>query len=530
MSQQINGKGLAFAPAGAKAVCIGHRGKTMKKIHFLDTTLRDGEQAPGYSMNLTEKLEIAKQLERLGVDVIEAGFAITSPGDFEAVDRVAREIKNCGVCSLARAVQKDIDAAYEALKHAVKPRIHVFIATSPVHMEHKLRMSPDEVFEQAAAMVAYTSSLCPEVEFTAEDAFRTELPFLVRMLEGAVRAGATILNLPDTVGYSEPKEVEERIGYLLQNVKGIEKCELSIHCHDDLGVGVANSLAALRAGATQVEATVNGIGERAGNAALEEIAMAIATRPDIYRAEMNINTREIYHTSHLVQSVTGLQIPVNKAIVGANAFTHEAGIHQHGVMAERSTYEIMRPEMIGIPVSSGMVLGKHSGRHAFVQRLEELGYRLEGAELDKVFERFKKLADKKRKVLDRDIEALVGSGKEESIGRYGLENFHISIASGAPSSASISLSADGDTYARTAQGTGPIDAAFTAVNSIIGRELELVNYSLNSVTEGEDALGEAVVKLSHNGKSAVGRGVSTDVIEASIRAYVAGVNRLLENE
>jgi 2-isopropylmalate synthase len=498
-------------------------------IKIFDTTLRDGEQSPGCSMNLQEKLEIAKQLEKLKVDVIEAGFPIASPGDLEAVIAISKEIKDSAVCGLARALPKDIDAAYEGIKNAVAPRIHTFIATSPVHMQYKLRMTPEQVIENAATMVAYAKKYVSDVEFSAEDACRSEPEFLVKVIQAAIDSGATVINIPDTVGYITPTEIYDLITYIKNNTRGIEKVELSVHCHNDLGMAVANSLSAVRAGATQVECTINGIGERAGNASLEEVVMAIATRGTFLNAKTGINTQQIYKASRLLSSITGIQMPPNKAIVGSNAFAHESGIHQHGVLAERTTYEIMTPESVGIPKNL-MVLGKHSGRHAFKTRLHELGYELSQEELDQAFKMFKNLADKKKVITDRDIEAIVG-GHSVSVksGYYQLDNFVINSSNTISSTALISLFAGEEKIENVARGFGPIDSAFNAINLIVGKEFKLVDYSLRSVTEGKDALGEAIVKLRNGGNIVTGRGVSTDIIEASIKAYINGVNKLLAN-
>ena len=396
------------------------------RIKIFDTTLRDGEQSPGCSMNLREKLEVAAQLEKLKVDVIEAGFAIASPGDFESVSEVAKLVKNATVASLSRATEKDIDAAYNAVKHAVSPRIHTFLATSPIHMQYKLKMSEDEVVERAAAAVAYAKKLCSDIEFSAEDALRSDKAFLARVFSAVIAAGATVLNVPDTVGYSTPEEMADYITYLKNNIDGIEKAEISVHCHNDLGLAVANTLASVKAGATQIECTINGIGERAGNASLEEAVMNLNTRKAYYGgAYCNIDLKQIYRASKLVQTITGVPVAPSKAIVGDNAFAHEAGIHQHGVLENRSTYEIMTPQDIGIPQNK-MVLGKHSGRHAFDDRLVELGYTLNKEELDEAFARFKLLADKKKVISDGDLEALIAMKLDEkTIAHYKLDSFVI---------------------------------------------------------------------------------------------------------
>ncbi len=496
----------------------------MKNIKIFDTTLRDGEQSPGCSMNLSEKLEVARQLELLKVDVIEAGFAIASPMDFESVKEIAKTVKDATVASLARAVTKDIDSAYQAVKYANRPLIHTFIATSPIHMEYKLKMSPQQVLDQIAKMVKYARSLCPNVEFSAEDAMRSDKDFLAKAIEIAIDNGASVVNIPDTVGYRMPQEVMEYIEYIRQNVSNIEGADISVHCHNDLGLAVANSLAAVKAGATQVECTVNGIGERAGNASLEEIVMGINTRADYYASGTNIDTKQIYRTAKLVSSITGVAIPPNKAITGMNAFSHESGIHQHGMLANKQTYEIMTPSSIGIP-DQQMVLGKHSGRHAFEDRLKTLGYDLDANELSTVFEQFKILADKKKVVSDRDIVALLNNKVREESQTYTLERFVINSGNTITATAIITVNNGKESIEEVALGDGPIDAAFKAINKIVGNEFTLDDYIIHAVTEGEDALGEAVVKLSLSGVQNTGRAISTDIVEASIKAYLSGVNK-----
>lgn len=498
----------------------------MKRIKIFDTTLRDGEQAPGFSMDLPEKLEVARQLERLRVDVIEAGFAIASPGDLEAIQRIAREIKEVSVCSLARSLPKDIDAAYEAVRHAVAPRIHVFLATSPIHMRHKLRMTPEQVLEQVANMTAYAAKRCPDVQFSAEDATRSDWDFLVRVFEAAIANGATTLNVPDTVGYSHPEEMKSLIAYLFQHTKGIENVTVATHCHNDLGLATANSLAAVSGGATQIECTLNGIGERAGNASLEEVVMALSVRRDVFPVTTQVDTTQIYRASRLLQSVSGVTVPPNKAIVGANAFAHESGIHQHGVMNERTTYEIMAPVSVGIPQNK-MVLGKHSGRHAFEERLNALGFDLSGDELQSAFERFKVLADKKKVIQDGDLEAIVESRENALPGQIALSGFVINAGNTIDGTAIIKLRREEDIVQQVAIGDGPVDAAFKAINQIVGHEFQLESYQLGAVTEGGDAMGECVLRLALDGRSVTGRGLSTDIIEATIKAYVHAVNKLL---
>lgn len=500
----------------------------MRKIKIFDTTLRDGEQAPGCSMHLKEKIEIATALERMKVDVIEAGFAVISNGDFESVKAIAEAVKESTVASLARAVKKDIDAAYQAVRGAASPRIHTFIATSPIHMEYKLKMSPEKVLSTITDMVAYAKKYIGDIEFSAEDAMRSELPFLVKAVTAAIRAGATVINIPDTVGYATPREMFDTIDYLKKNVENIDKATISVHCHNDLGLAVANSLAAVEAGADQVECTINGLGERAGNAALEEVVMAIRTRKALYGGDTGIKTNEIYRTSKLVYNTLGLYAPINKAIVGANAFAHEAGIHQHGVLQNRATYEIMSPDDIGLP-SNAMVFGKHSGKHAIQARLEELGHKLTAEQMEEFFESFKNLADKKKRINDADLEALLGHNIESYAEKeYKLDRFTVNSGNYVTSSAVIRLSYDDQLIEKVAIGDGPINAAFSAVDKIVkAPEHSLEDYSIHSITEGGDALGEVVVRLRSGDRAVTGRGLSTDIIEASIKAYVNGINKLL---
>ncbi len=495
------------------------------QIKVFDTTLRDGEQSPGCSMNLQEKIEMAKQLERLGVDVIEAGFAVASPEDFESVRTIAETVKNCTVASLARAVKGDIERAYEAVKVAAKPRIHTFIATSDIHMQYKLKMTPDEVVDRVTEMVSYAKSLCEDVEFSAEDASRSNREFLVRVFNAAITSGATVLNIPDTVGYATPDEMYELVSYIKSHIITPEKVDLSVHCHNDLGLGVACTLASIKAGATQVECTVNGIGERAGNASLEEIVMNLHTRSDLYNSYTNIDTKQIYRSSKLLSTITGVPIPPNKPIIGANAFAHESGIHQHGVLNNPTTYEIMSPESIGIPQNK-MVLGKHSGKHAFEDRLVTLGYTLTPEEIAEAFTRFKELADKKKTVTDRDIEALVGNAHIDVPQSIIYLNYHVQTGNTISAVAAVKLSIDGEEKESSAMGGGPIDACFKAIDSLADSRLTLDNYTIQSVTEGEDALGEVIVKMKRDDGSIVtGRGLSTDIIEASIKAYLSALNK-----
>ena len=500
----------------------------MPQIRIFDTTLRDGEQAPGCSMDLAEKIEIAQALERMKVDVIEAGFAIASQGDFDSVQAIARTLKNCTVASLARATEKDIDAAWNAVKDAKIPLIHTFLATSPTHMQYKLKMSEQEVLEAIAKMVAYARNLCPQVEFSAEDAMRSDPAFLVRAVDAAIRAGAMVINIPDTVGYATPEEMAAMIRHLRANVENIDTVTLSVHCHNDLGLAVANSLAAIAAGAGQVEGTINGIGERAGNAALEELAMAMHTRPDLYPVTCGLDTTRIAPVSRLVYSILGVGAPMNKAIVGQNAFAHEAGIHQHGVMANRATYEIMTPESIGL-LQNTMVLGKHSGRHAVEERLSALGHTLEKSELDQLFKRFKELCDRKKVISDSDLEALAMHRRSDASAGVGykLERFTVNSGNYVTSNAVVSLLRNGERSEEVAIGDGPIDAAFNAVDKLIQAPAHsLEDYAIQTISEGKDAQGEAIVKIRCGDRVVTGRGLSTDVMEASIIAYINGMNKL----
>jgi 2-isopropylmalate synthase len=497
-----------------------------RSIKIFDTTLRDGEQSPGCSMNLKEKLEVARQLDRLNVDIIEAGFAISSPGDFESVKAVAQTVKNCKVASLARCLEKDIDAAYNAVKPASSPLVHIFLSTSPLHMEYKLKMKPEAVYEQCIAMVKYTKKLLNDVEFSAEDATRTDREFLARVVEGVINAGATVVNIPDTVGYATPQEMYDLIAYLKNTVPNIDKADISVHCHNDLGMAVANSLAAVSAGANQVECTINGLGERAGNAALEEIVMAINTRKQAIGVNCNIDTKQIYRASKLVYSIIGMTPPLNKPLVGVNAFAHESGIHQHGVMANTLTYEIMSPESIGLSKNK-MVLGKHSGRHAFEQRLQELGYNLSPDDINVLFEQFKVLCDKKKTVTDGDLEVLADNVLALE-GAYKLDKFITFTGNNVNPTCDISLIRGGNMERETAVGDGPIEAAYNAIDKIIPIEgYVLDDFKIQSVLEGGDAIGEVTAKLKYNGRTMTGKGVSTDIIEASILAYISAVNKLV---
>jgi len=498
-----------------------------RRIYIFDTTLRDGEQSPGVSLNAGEKLQIARQLARLGVDVIEAGFPVASPGDFEAVRAIAREVRGVTIAGLARTSFDDIDRAWEALKDAEQPRIHTFIATSDIHLRHKLRMSAEQVLEAAVAAVKRAKGYVSDVEFSAEDASRSELDFLCRVLEAVIAAGATVINIPDTVGYAVPDEFARFIREIRNRVAGIEKVILSVHCHNDLGLAVANSLAAVAAGAEQVEGAINGIGERAGNVSLEEVIMALYTRRDQYDCTTGVRTEEIYRTSRLVSSLTGMPIQPNKAIVGKNAFAHEAGIHQDGVLKERTTYEIMNPKMVGISHSS-LVLGKHSGRHAFRDRLAELGYALSDEELDNAFQRFKNLADKKKEITDADLEAIVDDELRPVPVTYALEYLHISSGTTVVPTATVGLKKGDELREEAACGNGPVDAICRAVDKVTGVPCTLISWGINAVTSGKDAIGEVTLKITENGgRPYIGRGISTDILEASAKAYVNAVNKLL---
>ena len=499
-------------------------------VYIFDTTLRDGEQAPGYSMNLEEKIRMAKQLEALGVDIIEAGFAISSPGDFESVEAISKAVKTVTVASLARALKKDIDAAYNAVKGAESPRIHVFLATSDLHLQYKLKMTRDEAFERISESVKYARSLCPNIEFSLEDATRTDLDYMCRVVEEAIKCGATTINLPDTVGYASPSDITEMVSTVRNRVPNIDKAVISMHCHDDLGLAVANSLAGVRAGARQIECTLCGIGERAGNAPLEEAVMAMRTRPDIYPYETQIRSEELFRSARLLSTITGVKIFPSKAIVGDNAFAHESGIHQHGMMANSKTYEILTPESVGV-VKTSYVLGKHSGQHAFRKKLEDLGFILPENEVAELFASFKNLCDRKKNISDRDIIALVESTEHDSEKKvWSLVSYVVNSGNKMTSTACISLQKEGKVYEGIASGTGPVYAALRAVEKIIRHPFSLEDYQLQAVTEHRDALGEALVKISDGENVYRGRGVSTDVIEASILSCLSAVNRMLDGE
>ncbi|MGG3842192.1 2-isopropylmalate synthase [Anoxybacillus kestanbolensis] len=499
----------------------------MRKINIFDTTLRDGEQSAGVNLNLHEKLEIARQLERLGVDIIEAGFPAASKGDFQAVQAIAQTVRNCSVTGLSRSVQSDIDAAWEALKDGAEPRLHVFIATSPIHMQYKLRMTPEQVIETAVESVRYAKKYFPIVQWSAEDACRSDLPFLATIIEKVIEAGANVINIPDTVGYITPKQYGDIFSFLKGNVRNIEKIILSAHCHDDLGMAVANSLAAIEAGATQIEGTINGIGERAGNAAIEEVAVALYIRKDYYQAETRLNLQEIKRTSSLVSKLTGMIVPPNKAIVGKNAFAHESGIHQDGVLKEKTTYEIISPQLVGVQ-SNSMVLGKHSGRHAFRTRIQELGYLLTEEEVNRLFVRFKDLADKKKDITDDDLIALI---LDEKLDTY--KNFYqlcsIQVQYGTnqiPTAVVVLKDGEGNDIQEAATGAGSVEALYNALEKALQLPVTLLDYRIESVGSGRDALAQVYVKVSLDGKEASGRGTAQDVLEASAKAYIHAVNRM----
>ena len=497
----------------------------MEKIRIFDTTLRDGEQSPGASMNLDEKIRLARQLERLNVDVIEAGFPSSSPGDFESVRRIAQEIRGPQIAGLSRTTPGDIDRAWEALKYARNPLLHVFIATSDIHLQYKLRKSREEVLEEAGRAVAYAKRFTEQVEFSAEDATRSDPDYLARVIEAAIDAGATIVNIPDTVGYTTPTEYGKLIAGLRQKVKNIPKAILSIHCHNDLGMAVANSLAAVENGARQVECTVNGIGERAGNASLEEIVMALKTRRDFFSYDVGVVTEQIYPTSRLLSSITGILVPPNKAIVGANAFAHEAGIHQDGVLKEKLTYEIMRPESVGISHST-LVLGKHSGRHAFRERIKALGYELSEAHLNQAFQRFKEVADKKKQVFDEDLEAIIADEILRIPDLYKLINLNVVSGTAVVPAATVQIEIAGKLYQEAGFGDGPVDAAYKTITKITKTKSRLLKFSVNAITGGTDAQGEVMVILEEGAIRVTGQGAHTDIIMAAAKAYINGLNKL----
>jgi 2-isopropylmalate synthase len=497
----------------------------MDKVIIFDTTLRDGEQAAGGTLNIHEKLEIARKLEKLGVDVIEAGFPISSPGDFEAVKMISQEVRRPVICALSHANADGVDRAWEAVKGAAHPRIHVFLSSSDIHLLHQLKMNRDEVLKNSRDMTARAKKYTDDVEFSPMDASRTDPEFMYRIIEAVIEAGATTVNIPDTVGYAIPEEWSGRIKLIFENVPSISKAVISVHCHNDLGLAVANSLEAVRKGARQVECTINGIGERAGNASLEEIVMALRTRKDFFDLKTDIDTTQIYSTSRLVSELTGFLVQPNKAIVGANAFRHESGIHQDGVMKLPLTYEIMDPKDVGVPASS-LVLGKLSGRHAFNERLAELGYSLSEEDFNRAFLVFKDLADKKKGVTDKDIESLVAQLKRTTFETYHLDAVQVTCGDGMPTAA-VSLTGPNGKVADASLGTGPVDAVYKAINRIVGVPNKLTEFSVNSVTEGIDAIGEVLIRIESDCTTYTGRGSDTDIIVASAKAYMNALNRLL---
>ena len=499
----------------------------MERVIIFDTTLRDGEQAAGGMLNVQEKLEIARQLERLGVDVIEAGFPASSPGDFEAVRLIAQEVHQSTICALTHANAKAIDSAWEAVKGAKHPRIHVFLSASDIHLAYQLKKSREEILGLARDMVARAKSYLEDVEFSPMDASRTKPSFLHQIIETAIDAGATTVNIPDTVGYAIPREFGKLIRDIFKNVPNIDRAVVSVHCHNDLGLAVANSLEALRRGARQVECTINGIGERAGNASLEEIVMALKTRRDLLKLTTQVDSTQIYKTSRLVSDLTGFVVQPNKAIVGANAFRHQSGIHQDGIIKKAITYEIMDPREVGIPASS-LVLGKLSGRHAFKERLAELGYALSEEDLDRAFLAFKELADKKREVTDRDIETIVAQEMHAISETFHLDHVEITCGNNTIPTATVRLIApDGQVFADAALGTGPVDAVCQAINRIVKVPNKLTEFTVKSVTEGIDAVGEVLIRIESDGVTYTGRGAATDIIVASAKAYMNALNRLL---
>ncbi len=496
-----------------------------ERILIFDTTLRDGEQSPGATMNQQEKLQLARQLEKLGVDIIEAGFPASSEGDKESVSLIASAIKKSRIIGLARASAEDIETAWRAVEKAALPGIHTFIATSDIHLQHKLRMSREEVINRAGQAVRLARSLSDWVEFSCEDATRSDPEFMCSVIQAALDEGAGTINIPDTVGYSYPEEIAERIEIVKQKVRGIDKAIISVHCHNDLGLAVANSLAAIRAGARQVECTINGIGERAGNAALEEIAMILKTRKETFGFHTGIATEQIFHTSRLVTSITGISVQPNKAIVGANAFAHEAGIHQDGVIKERTTYEIMDPESVGIAKSS-LVLGKHSGRHAFKERAKSLGYLLTDEELNRCFKRFKDLADRKKTVFDEDIEAIIAEEVLRMSQTYRLLSLTVMSGSDVVPTATVRMEIDGVEYHGAELGNGPVDATYNTIMKLTGRAPKLLRFAISAITGGTDALGEVTIRMEEESNLAVGKGAHEDILVAAAKAMVNALNRL----
>jgi 2-isopropylmalate synthase len=509
---------------------VGAPGEVPEKdhVHIFDTTLRDGEQSPGISLNTQEKVEIAQQLARLGVDIIEAGFPITSPGDFEAVKTIARRVEGPVICGLARTHKADIDAAWNAIKDSQRPRIHTFISTSDIHIEHQLQTTREDVKGQAKAAVALAKSYCEDVEFSPMDATRADVDFTAEVCAIAVAEGATVVNIPDTVGYTTPAEYAAYFDRLYQRVPGLDQVIVSVHCHDDLGLAVSNSYAGVLAGARQVECAVNGIGERAGNCSLEEIVMLLRRRRDVHGVDTRLDTRELARTSRMVSRLTGYSVPPNKAVVGRNAFAHESGIHQDGVLKERTTYEIMDPTEVGLE-SNSIVLGKHSGRHALQDALKQLGFKVEGGALNQAFKRFKEIADKKKQVTALDLEAIVSDEMRESSEAYNLGWFEVEAGTKRQPTATVSvILPSGEESTAQASGDGPVDAIFGALREAVGTDAELQRFEVEAVTGGTDALGEVTVWVRANGKLASGQGVATDILEASARAFVRAISNALE--
>ncbi|RSK28056.1 2-isopropylmalate synthase [Bacillus sp. HMF5848] len=500
----------------------------MRKISIFDTTLRDGEQSAGVNLNFIEKMEIARQLERLGVDIIEAGFPASSEGDFQSVQAIANTIKGCSVTGLSRSVQSDIDSAWQALKRGAEPRLHVFIATSPIHMKYKLRQTPEQVIESAVQAVRYAKKFFPIVQWSAEDACRSDLAFLSTIIEAVIDAGASVINIPDTVGYITPKEYGDIFQHLFNNVPNIAEASLSAHCHDDLGMAVANSLAAVENGVSQIEGTINGIGERAGNAALEEVAVALHIRKDYYNAETSLALKEIKRTSDLVSRLTGMVVPANKAVVGNNAFAHESGIHQDGVLKEKTTYEIISPELVGV-ATNALVLGKHSGRHAFKKRIDELGFQVSDEEVASLFKQFKDLADKKKDVTEEDLVALILGEKLANYSAvYSLQSIQVQYGTNHIPTATITLKdVHGELQQDAATGAGSVEAIYNTLERMIDADVKLLDYRLQSVSGGRDALAQVYVKMTFDGKETSGRGIAQDVLEASAKAYINAINRVL---
>ncbi len=496
-----------------------------ERVIIFDTTLRDGEQSPGASMNAAEKVRLATQLEKLGVDVIEAGFPAASEGDFDAVSKIAGKLKKTEVAALARTSKNDIDRAWGAIQHAAKPRIHTFLATSDIHMHYKLNMTREQVLRTASESVKYAKSFTDNIEFSAEDASRSDRDFLCKVFETAIGAGATTINIPDTVGYAIPMEFADLVKYVIDHTPNIHKAVVSVHCHNDLGLATANTLAAINNGARQAEVTINGIGERAGNTSLEEVVMSLHTRPNYLPFTSNIRTEQIYPTSRLVSMITGIMIQPNKAVVGANAFAHEAGIHQDGVLKNPMTYEIMKPDTIGLSASK-LILGKHSGRHALRTHLKEMGYDLSDEELKLVFKKFKELADKKKHVVDEDLEVIITEGILRTADIFELEYLHVTSGTTVIPMATVKLLINGRPTQGTGYGNGPIDAAYDCISQLTGTESELMRFSISAITSGTDAQGEVTVRLKENGLIALGRGADPDIITASVKAYINGLNRL----